>query len=167
MFLNFTHTQHHRVFLLNCIQCPLQLGYIYCHFLSLLPVVIYKNFVLKYWKMPWYHIPILIYLLSLTLGHVDLDITPGQPWLCIRTILFPPQCHCCVTLHHTLHFNAHCSNETFPFWMQSLLNMLNFGILPTTWEATLGQEISHCGSGIFLCNCMFTPSTDIMSSLPT
>ena len=46
-----------------------------------------------------------------------------------------------------------------PFWVESPINVLNFGILPTTWEATLGQEISHCGSGICLGNCMFAPST--------
>ena len=58
---------------------------------------------------------------------------------------------------------AQYSKETSLFWMVSLLNVLNFGILPTTWEATLGQEILHCGSGICLCNCMFVPSTNVLS----
>ena len=53
-------------------------------------VVIYKNCALKYQKMPWCHIPVLIYLLFLPLGLMDLDIKPGKLWLHIRTILFPP-----------------------------------------------------------------------------
>ena len=52
-------------------------------------VVSYKNFALNYWWMSQCHIQVLIYLLSLTLGLEDLDIKPGQPWLHVRTILFP------------------------------------------------------------------------------
>ena len=70
----------------------------------------------------------------------------------------------CITL---LISKAHCSNETSPIWVESPLNVLYFGILFTTWEATLGYEISHCGSGIGLGNWIFAPSTDTPSSLPT
>ena len=45
--------------------------------------------------------------------------------------------------------------------------MLNFGILPTICDATLGQEISCCGSGIGLGNAVLVPSTNTLSSLPT
>ena len=70
----------------------------------------------------------------------------------------------CITLFSS---KVHCSNKTSPYWEASPLNVLNFGILPTTWEATVGQEISHCGSGICLGNCVFAPSTNMLSSLPT
>ena len=70
----------------------------------------------------------------------------------------------CITL---LSSNAHCSNETSSFWVESPLNVLSFGILPTTCEATLEQEILCCGSDIGLGNYMLMPSTDTLSSLPT
>ena len=35
VLLDFAHTQHHRVFLLNHIQCPLQMGYRYQHLFCL------------------------------------------------------------------------------------------------------------------------------------
>ena len=79
-------------------------------------------------------------------------------------ILNVPSVWLCITL---LALKTHCSNETCPFWLKSPLNVLNFGILPTTCEATLGQEISCYGSGIGLGNCMLVPSIDTLSSLPT
>ena len=70
----------------------------------------------------------------------------------------------CITL---LTSKTHYLNNASPFWVESPLNVLNFDILPTTCEATLGQEILCCGSGICLDNCMLAPSTDTLSSLPT
>ena len=67
----------------------------------------------------------------------------------------------CITLSA---WKAHCSNEISPFWVESPLNMVTFGILPTNWEATLGQKISHCCSWIGLCNCMFVPSLTFLLS---
>ena len=130
-------------------------------------VVNYKCFALKYWRMPWCHIWVLIYLLSLTLGLVELDIKPGQPLVSVRTILFPPSISplvwCCITLFTS---NAHSSNETSPFLVETPLNVLNFSILPTTSKATLGQVLLHHGSGICLGNCIFATYTDTISSLP-
>ena len=72
------------------------------------------------------------------------------------TVLFPPSmsplCDFCITLFTS---NTHCSYETSPFWVESPLNMLNFVILPTNWEATQGQEILCCGPGICLYKCVF------------
>ena len=70
-----------------------------------------------------------------------------------------------MTLHHTAHFKNPLRLP--PSGVDSPLNVLNFGILPTTWEATLGQEISHCGSGIDLGDFVFVPSTNTPSSLST
>ena len=70
----------------------------------------------------------------------------------------------CITL---LTSKAHYSSETSPFLVESPLNVLDFGILSTTWEATLGQEILHSGYSIGLGICTFAPSTDRLSSLPT
>ena len=69
----------------------------------------------------------------------------------------------CITL---LTSKAYCSSETSLFWVGFSLIVLNFGILPTTCEATLGQEISCCGSDISLSDHLLVPSTDIFSSLP-
>ena len=49
-----------------------------------------KNSALKYQRMQQCYTWVLIYLLSLTLGHVDLDTNPGQQWLCIMTVLIFP-----------------------------------------------------------------------------
>ena len=68
----------------------------------------------------------------------------------------------CITL---LTSKAHCSNRTCPFWVEFPLNVLDFGILPTTCEATLEQKILCCVSNIGLGNCMLAPSTDTLSSL--
>ena len=70
----------------------------------------------------------------------------------------------CITL---LTSKAYCSNENFPIWVESPLNVLNFGILPTTCEATLGQDIFYTGSGSGLGNCVLVPSTNTLTSLPT
>ena len=67
-----------------------------------------------------------------------------------------------MTWHYTVHFKC----PLLPFWVESSLNMLNLYVLPTTREATLGQEILHCGSGICLCNCISSSSTDKIFSLP-
>ena len=50
--------------------------------------------------------PVEICLLFLPLGLADLDIKPGQPWFHVRIVLFPPQCHLHVTLHHTPNFKS-------------------------------------------------------------
>ena len=93
---------------------------------------------------------------------------PSQLWFHVRICYCLPQCCLCVTLHHTPNFKSPLFKWDFPpFWEESPLNVLNFGILPTTWEATLGQKISHCGSSIGLGNCMFVPSTNTFSSLST
>ena len=88
---------------------------------------------------------------ALCKDHIIPSLNVSPVWLCIT--LFTPK--------------ALCSNETSPFWVKSPLNVLNFGILPTTWEATLGQEMLHCGSGIYLGSCVFVPSTDTIPCLPT
>ena len=117
--------------------------------------------------MPWCHIQVLIYLLPLTLGACGPRYQPGQPWFCIKTILFHP------SMSPLSDFPSHSSLQRsiaqmrLPFWVEPLLNVMNFGNLPTTWEVTLGQEILHCGSGICLGNCVSAPSTDMTSSLPT
>ena len=69
-------------------------------------------------------------------------------------------CRDCTIPSHNV---TYCSNKTSPFWVESPLNVLNFGILPTIWEVTLWQEILHYGSGIGLGNCVFVPSTNTLS----
>ena len=89
--------------------------------------------------------------------------------MALRPYYSLPKCHLCVTLYITLPLTlkAHFPNETSPFWVESSLNVLNFGILPTTCEAILGQGILCCGSDISLGKCMLMPSTDTLSSLST
>ena len=70
----------------------------------------------------------------------------------------------CITL---LTLKTHCLNETSPFWVGFPLKVLICGILPTTCEATLEQEISHCGSDVRQSNCILVPSTNTLPSLPT
>ena len=96
------------------------------HTLSSL-VVIYKNFILKYLRMQRCHIQVLIYLLSLTLGLVDLDIKPGHPWLCVRTILFPPSVLplCDFASHFSLQMPISQMRPPPSGW-SSPLNVLNF-----------------------------------------
>ena len=83
------------------------------------------------------------------------------------TVLFPPLMLpvCDFASHASLQMPIAQMRPSL-FWVESPLNMLNFGILPTSWEATLEQEILHCGYGICLCNCMFGYSSDMISSLP-
>ena len=98
---------------------------------------------------------------------MDPDIEQGQLQLWVKTILFTPAvsplCDCITFLTS----KANCSNETSPFWVGSPLNVVIFGILPTTCKATLRQEISCCGSNISRGNCVLVPSTNTLSSLPT
>ena len=123
---------------------------------------------LKYQRMPQCHIWGLIYLLSLIMGLVDLDTDLGQPWLHELDPTIPSLIVTSVWLLITpVTSNVHCSNQTSSFWVESLLNMLNFDVFPTAWEASMEQAISCGGSESCLCNCMFTLSTDIISSLPT
>ena len=106
-------------------------------------------------------------LLFLPLGLADLDIKWGQPKPCVKNTIpswYVASVWFCITL---LTSKAYYSNETFHFWVESPLNVLDFGIFPTTCEATLGQEILCCGSDISLGNCMLAPSNDTLPSLPT
>ena len=57
---------------------------------SILLVAACNNFALKYWRVQWYHIQVLKYLWSLTLGLLDLNTKLGQLWLHKMTVLFPP-----------------------------------------------------------------------------
>ena len=84
-------------------------------------------------------------------SHTIPSLSVASVWLCITLLIS----------------KAHCSNDTSPFWVESPLNVLNFGILPSTCEVTLGHKILHWGSEIGIGNCMFAPSTDMISSFPT
>ena len=55
VLLDFAHAQCHRIFLLNCIQHPSNELHILASFPSFL-VAAFKNFALKYQRMPWCHI---------------------------------------------------------------------------------------------------------------
>ena len=96
------------------------------------------------------------------------DIEQGQLWFHVQIILFPPAVlPVCDSASYFLSPKPFAQMIPCPFWVGSPLNVLNFGILPTTCEATLAQEIWCCGSDTGLGNCVSVPSTDRFSSLPT
>ena len=95
--------------------------------------------------MPLCDTQALIYLLSLILGHADPNTRPAMAPCeeCTIPSLRAASMWFCITL---LTLNIHCLNETFPFWVGSPLNRLNFGVFLLCWEATLEQDISCIGS---------------------
>ena len=72
------------MFLLHCIQCPLQSLFLFY------PIVTYKSSASKYQRMPQCHIPVPICWLFLILGLVDLGIGLGQPQFSTKTVPFLP-----------------------------------------------------------------------------
>ena len=99
-FLDFAHTQHTGIFLLNHIQCPSN-WVTYTGILSILPAAVCKNSPSVCQVMQQCHTQAPAYLLSQILGHVDLSIRPDLPWLPITNALSLPHDCLCVTLHHT------------------------------------------------------------------
>ena len=130
-------------------------------------VVTYKIFASKCQRMPQFHIQVQIYLLFLTLGLADLDIKQVQPQLCIRIILFPPSMSPLCDSASYFSLQKPIAQMRLPLLGGVSTECAKFWYFPTTCKVTLGQEISHCGSGISLGNCMLVPSTDTLSSLPT
>ena len=70
-------------------------------------------------------------------------------------------------MHHTLHFKNPLLKWDFALLGGVSTKWANFWCLPTTWEATLQQEMSLCGSDICLGSCIFVPSANTLFSLPT
>ena len=79
-----------------------------------------------------------------------------RPKFQTRSVMAPHKDHTIPSLS-AASSKIHYSNKASPFWVGSLLKALNYGILPTTCEVTLGQEFSHCGTDIGLDNCTLTP----------
>ena len=167
VFLSLAHTKHYRVFLLNSIQCPSN-GVTHTVTFSGFTLLWFINSCIKISKDAT--VP---YMNSNVFTISDMGVC--RPRYQARSAAAPHEDHTIPSLNVTTLVlciapytsKAHCSNETSLFWVEFPLNVMNFGVLPTTWEATLGLEILWCGFGFWLGNCAFVSSTDTLSSLPT
>ena len=122
-------------------------------------VLTYKKFASKWQRMPICHIEVPIYWFFSATGicgpRYQMRSAMASCKDCTIPSLNVTSVWFCITL---LTSKAHSSNETSPFWVESSLNVLNFGILPTACEATLREEIMHCGSDVGQGNYIFAPS---------
>ena len=88
---------------------------------------------------------------ALCKDHTICSLNVAYVWLCITLFIS----------------KAHCSNETSPFWVGSLLNVLNFDILPTTWEATMARKYHVVALAFaYVTACLSFPLTQFLLSPP-